>query len=376
MLAHCSPFSEYSASDSVDELTSNFSSNSSNDSAAEAPIAAPASIPAYGARKDGSSSSSTDSQATTPRSLTPAAAQQLEQLLLELLPKPPVSTPLTPVLSLMMPVLQPNLSALPPQALLDALRLCNAVGAGHTPSAAWLQAWAAALHKQLPRLTSDTACWMLAEVLRLRLAQLPDGVLDDLFVGMLKDPSSCSGSSMAAVLVAVAAAELSASNSSSTSAGAGSSSSSSSFGSAASVMLASWRSGYYSGRGGSSGRNSPDVSGVSQLYPLALRCCIEELGQDDRLAQLQPAELAGVAAAAAALQLKLPGGWLDRCAGPVFLCYRPGGLRPPTMCAEQLQPASQQHYAAWHASSLLSASWPLRPPVRSLTKPGVQSIQP
>jgi hypothetical protein len=166
---------------------------------------------------------------------------------------------------------------------------------------------------------------MLAEVLRLRLAQLPEGVLDDLFVGDLKDPSSCSGSSMAAVLVAVAAAELSASNNRSTAADAGSSSSSSSFGSAAGVMLASWRSGYYSGRGGSSGRNSPDVSGVSQLYPLALHCCIEELGQGDRLAQLQPSELAGVTAAAAALRLKLPAGWLDRCAAHVACCCDQAG---------------------------------------------------
>jgi hypothetical protein len=158
---------------------------------------------------------------------------------------------------------------------------------------------------------------MLTEVLRLPLGQLPEGVLDDLFVGVMKNPSSCSGCSMAAVLVAVAAAELSASNNGGNAVDAGSSSSS--FGGSAGVMLASWRSGYYSGRGGSTGRNSPDLSGVSQLHPLALHCCIEELGQGDMLAQLQPAELAGVAAAAAALQLKLPAGWLDRCAAPAAL---------------------------------------------------------
>lgn len=55
-----------------------------------------------------------------------------------------------------------------------------------------------------------------------------------------------------------------------------------------------------------------DVTGGSQLSPLALHCCLEELGKDDRLAQLQQQELAGVAAAAAALQLRLPAGWLDR----------------------------------------------------------------
>lgn len=223
----------------------------------------------------------------------------------------------------MLLVLQPNLTALPTQVLLGVLRLCNAAGAGHTPSAAWLQDWAAALHKQLPRLTSDTACWMLSEVLRLRLTQLPGGLLDDLFVGMLKEPSSCSSSSMAAALVAVAAAELSTINGTNTASAAAansaqahaqaSGSSSETFGSAANVTLASWRSGYYSGRGGSSGRNSPDVSGVSQLHPLALHCCIEELGRKARMAQLQPAELAAVAAAAAALQLRLPAGWLDRC---------------------------------------------------------------
>lgn len=264
-----------------------------------------------------------------PRPLTPAAAQQLEQLLLQLQPQPPASTPLAPVLAMVLPVLQPNLTAIPPQGLLAVLRLCNAAGAGHTPSTSWLQAWGAALHQQIPKLTSQTAAWMLAEVLRLRQAQLPDGVLDDLFVGFLKDPASCSSSSLAAVLVAVAAAELAHINSSSSvNSRQQPASTTSSMNSAASVTLASWRSGYYSDRGGSSGRSSPDVSGESQLYLLALQCCIEELGRDDRLAQLRPAELAGAAAAAAALQLRLPAGWLDRCGCTLHKCISTLSLLP------------------------------------------------
>jgi hypothetical protein len=136
-------------------------------------------------------------------------------------------------------------------------------------------------------------------------------------VGVLKEPSSCSSSSMAAALVAVAAAELAHVNASNTT---GSSrhensaraSAGSDFAGAGNVMLASWRSGFYRDRGGNSGRSSPDVTGGSQLSPLALHCCLEELGKDGRLAQLQQQELAGVAAAAAALQLRLPAGWLDR----------------------------------------------------------------
>lgn len=310
VVCNAAPFNDHNPSDSVEELSSSsqgWTSSSSSGTAAPADgFPAPAT----------SSSRSQESPATTPRALTPSAAQQLEQLLLELLPKPPVSTPLTPMLSVMLPVLQPNLGALPPQALLWTLQLCNAAGAGHTPSPAWLNAWAAALHTKLPKLSSETACWTLAEVLSLRQAQLPEGLLDDLFVGVLKEPCSCSGASMAAVLMAVAAAELAHSNSSRNTQQqqqqGPSTSSSSTFGGAGNVTLASWRSGFYSARGGSSGRSSPDVSSVSQLYPLALHCYVEELGQGDRLAQLQPAALAGVAAATAALQLRLPAGWLDR----------------------------------------------------------------
>lgn len=306
----CSPYNDFGPSESsVDEISS--SSSSSSNSLSGSSSAADASSPDV---PSSNSAAAQSSQASVPRPLSPAAAQQLEQLLQELLPKPPVSTPLTPALSMMLPVVQPHLSALPLLGLLGVLRLCNAAGAGQTPSTAWLQDWAAALHKQLPRMTPDTACWVLAEVLRLRLTQLPSGVLDDLFVGVLKEPSSCSSSSMAAALVAVAAAELAHINASSTT---GSSKhdnahAGSDFAGAGNIMIASWRSGFYRDRGGSSARSSPDITGGSQLSPLALHCCLEELGKDGRLAQLQPQELAGVAAAAAALQLKLPAGWLDR----------------------------------------------------------------
>jgi hypothetical protein len=43
-----------------------------------------------------------------------------------------------------------------------------------------------------------------------------------------------------------------------------------------------------------------------------MQCCIEELGQAGKMEQLRPQDLAGVAAAAAALQLRLPAGWLDK----------------------------------------------------------------
>jgi hypothetical protein len=320
---NAAPFNDHNPSDSVEELSRSSQGWTSSSSSSSSGTAAPAD--GFPAPATSSSSSSQESPATTPRALTPSAAQQLEQLLLELLPKPPVSTPLTPMLSVMLAILQPNLGALPPQALLWVVQLCNAAGAGHTPSPAWLNEWAAALHTKLPRVSSETACWMLAEVLSLRQAQLPEGLLDDLFVGVLKEPCSCGSASMAAVLMAVAAAELAHSNDcrptqqQQQQQGGSSTSSTSGFGGAANVTLASWRSGFYSARGGSSGRSSPDVSGVSQLYPLALHCCVEELGQGDRLAQLQPAALAGVAAATAALQLRLPAGWLDR-----WVCQQEG----------------------------------------------------
>ena len=313
----CSPYNnDFGPSESsLDDISSSSSSHRSNSLSGSAADASTPDAPS----SNNTAAAPQSSQASVPRPLSPAAAQQLEQLLQELLPKPPVSTPLTPALSMLLPLLQPHLPAVPPQALLGVLRLCNAAGAGQTtPSTAWLQDWAAALHTQLPRVTSDSACWMLAEVLRLRLTQLPGGVLDDLFVGVLKEPSSCSSRSMAAALVAVAAAELAHVNASNTIGSskhdnARSSAGGEDFaGNAGNVMLASWRSGFYRDRGGSSGRSSPDVTGGSQLSPLALHCCLEELGKDGRLAQLQPQELAGVAAAAAALQLKLPAGWLDR----------------------------------------------------------------
>lgn len=336
--ARAAPFNDYNPSDSVDDLSlknrSSRRSSSSNSSRDADDTSLPEPEAASSANNTPPPPQRQPQQqqaSTTPRPLMPAAAQQLEQLLLELLPKPPASTPATPVLALTLPILQSNLSALPPRALLGVLRLCNAVGSGgghNTPSAAWLQDWAAALHKQLPKLSAQTSCSMLAEVLRLRQAQLPEGLLDDLFTGVLKDPSSCSGSSLAEALVAVAAAELahingssSSTSASSTASAADNSSSSNGDGNAVSsssratpnVTLASWRSGYYSSRGGSSGRSGPDVAAVSQLSPLALHGCVEELGQGDRMARLQPVQLAGLAAAVAALQLRLPAGWLDRC---------------------------------------------------------------
>lgn len=248
------------------------------------------------------------SQAVTPRALTPDTAQRLAQLMVQLLPQPPASTPLAPALSLLLPVLQPHLSELPPAGLLALLRVCN--WGGGSPSAGWLQDWVAGLHQQLPRVSAQDACWTVSEVLRLQQPELPQGCVDDLLTAFLRQPEACSASSLAAALHALALAGLQQRNAPEQQP----TSSSHSSGKAAvtaNVTLATWRSDSSSKTNGA----SLDVS--SSLWPLAAHCLLEELARGDRLAQLQPAELAGVTAAAAALQLRLPPGWLDRLFGAV-----------------------------------------------------------
>jgi hypothetical protein len=68
----------------------------------------------------------------------------------------------------------------PPAGLLALLRLCN--WSGLQISQDWFEAWAAAVQRQLPGLQSETACLMVAEVLRLK-QQLPAGLMDTLFIG-------------------------------------------------------------------------------------------------------------------------------------------------------------------------------------------------
>lgn len=117
----------------------------------------------------------------TLRPLNPTTQQQLQKHLAQLLPRPPHSTPLAPFLQLLLPVLQPQLQQLPPAALLALLRLCN--WSGLQISSAWLDAWAAAVQRQLPGLQSETACLLVAEVLRQQQQQLPAGLMDALFIG-------------------------------------------------------------------------------------------------------------------------------------------------------------------------------------------------
>jgi hypothetical protein len=95
---------------------------------------------------------------------------------------------------LIMPLLQRQLQQLPPAGLLALLRLCN--WAGLQIGEGWLEGWAAAVQQQLPGLQSETACLMVAEVLRLK-QQLPAGLMDTLFIGgwhaMLADCRSSDG---------------------------------------------------------------------------------------------------------------------------------------------------------------------------------------
>lgn len=325
VVAHAAPFESEDYSVNSSDRFSSPAQSSSEEAHSELPDS-PRST-----RPSSKSNNRSSSQPSTPRPLTPSTAQQLERHLLQLLPRPPVSTPLAPLLAVLLPLLQARLAGLPPAGLLGVLRLCNWAGAGHSPSTAWLQDWAAALHQQMPNLQSEAACCLVSEVLRLWQAQLPAAVLDDLFVAVLKDPGSCSSSSITAALAGVAVAELRHGSGPASSPATGStqqlqrqanntalsssSSSNSGMSSASNVMLAAWRSNYHSSSSSSSsGRSCPNVSSSSQLYPLVLQCLLEEVGSSDRLVQLQPNEVAAVAAAAAALQLRLPAGWLDRWA--------------------------------------------------------------
>jgi hypothetical protein len=116
----------------------------------------------------------------TPRPVNPMTRQLLQKHLAQLLPRPPHSTPLAPFLSLLLPALQPQLQQVPPAGLLALLRLCN--WSGLQISQIWLEAWAAAVQQQLPGMQSETACLMVAEVLRLK-QQVPGGLMDTLFIG-------------------------------------------------------------------------------------------------------------------------------------------------------------------------------------------------
>jgi hypothetical protein len=135
------------------------------------------------ATSSSSSGTSTPRQSKpyTPRPLNPTTQQQLQKHLAQLLPRPPHSTPLAPFLNLILPILQLQLQQLPPAALLALLRLSN--WSGLHINDAWLDAWAGAVQRQLPGLQSETACLMVAEVLRLKQQQLPAGLMDALFIG-------------------------------------------------------------------------------------------------------------------------------------------------------------------------------------------------
>jgi hypothetical protein len=110
----------------------------------------------------------------------------------------------------------------PAGALLGVLRLYNQ--AGLSPLDTWVLAWSAAVQQQLPQLPSETACCLVVEILQLKQQQqqLVLGLLDDLFVAVLRDLSSCRSNSMAAALARLAAGEL-ADRASSSSSGSGAS---------------------------------------------------------------------------------------------------------------------------------------------------------
>lgn len=118
-----------------------------------------------------SSSSRTPLKPSYPKPLNLTTSQQLLNNLKTLTPQTPPSTPLSPFIAIAAPLTQSALNRWAPGLLLRALQLCNITG--YTPSAEWLAAWAAAVRQQLPRIQSEVACLMVAEVLKLQQGVLP-----------------------------------------------------------------------------------------------------------------------------------------------------------------------------------------------------------
>lgn len=112
------------------------------------------------------SGSQTPSRTSYPSPLNPATAQQLLNHLQTLTHQPPPSTPLSPLVALTAPLSLQTLNRWSPSLLLGVLRLYNITG--YTPGSDWLAAWGSAVNKQLGHVSSEVACYMVAEVLRLK----------------------------------------------------------------------------------------------------------------------------------------------------------------------------------------------------------------
>jgi len=252
------------------------------------------------------------------------------------------------LLSLLLPLAhQLQLHAWPPAALLLVVQLCNA--AAFSPSPAWLSSWSAAVKQQLPRLSSDSACRLFVEVLQLKqhLQQhLAQGLLDDLFVAVLRDLEGCGSSSIAAALAAVAAAELAGGSSSD---GEAFDAGSSSRGTAGSSITSS-----SNGRPSSSDTNSSSSSSSSTGQHLdALH------GDGSTIGGLESA-----AAAAAVEEDMLPG--FDNAAAQAAAQGQPKAARAPEPSGASHTAAGAEALATEQAATLSGdtggASLPAAPP--------------